>query len=228
MACGKRGSIVQPIAHHQHPMPRSAQPFDQRQLVLRAQMADRSGRGLARNLGQRFGPVAAGDQRLEAHGAQVGQRLDRVGPQGIGKAQQHRLVAAPIFRRQIEQGDEAARTAKRHHLFPQPARHPLARLFAQVGQRRRDDTLALQSLAQRNAQRMATALHQGQQDGAILRRQSRQIARHRTAQRQRAGLVEQRLVHFRQPFERRPVLDQHPALHQRAARHDLRRRHRQP
>ena len=45
---------------------------------------------------------------------------------------------------------------------------------------------------------------------------------------QGAGLVDQGVIDFGQPFEGRPVLDKHAAPHQRARGNDLRHRHRQP
>ncbi len=104
--------------------------------------------------------------------------------------------------------------------------YALTRNFADLVEGRGGDLPSLQRLPQRIAQRMARDPCQRQQDRLILMPQAVKRLRHRTAQRQRAGLVEQRLAHFRQPLQRRSVLHQHAPPHQRTAGDDLRRRNR--
>ncbi len=106
--------------------------------------------------------------------------------------------------------------------------HAFAGYFPDLFQCGRFDIQRQQCGADTLAHGMAAGLCQCQCDLFLRDAQGIEIYRYRVTESDRAGLVEQHIIGFRQAFQRAAILDHHAFAQQRSGGHDLCRRHREP
>ncbi len=225
MGRGQRRAIVQPIAHHQRAAALRFQVLQCGKLGLRAGLGLRENAERSGHVLDRRGAVARQDAGVDPLGLQGGDGRGGIGAQGIGKGDGLRAIPDPQLRG--ERLTFAFGPFKRDRKALPAPRQALAAHFAQIGDGRRRCPITQQCGGKAPAERMAARLRQPQCDGAGVGIQPADIGA-RGAQRQRAGLVQQRDVTFGKAFQRTAVLDQQPAPQQRAAGHHLRRRDGKP
>ena len=159
--------------------------------------------------------------------AKRGQRCGGIGPQPVGERDQpHRLAG------DVERGGHAAAplpgAAARRRGRCHCAAHALPGHFGDVvelGCTARPCAISAAASARDSGWRLCEASASATAAASVRQGGERRGIGRRLAQRQRAGLVEQRAVDLGQPLERAAVLDHDPGAHQRPAGDDLRHRH---